>query len=52
MTGTLGILTKARKEGHLSKLAPVLDDLRNTTIRIHDDLYRTALAEADELDHD
>ena len=43
-------LTKAKKEGHLSRLAPVLNDLRNTTIRIHEDLYRAALAEANELD--
>lgn len=52
LTGTLGVLTKARKEGHLSRLAPVLNELRNTTIRIHEDLYRTALAEANELDLD
>lgn len=50
LTGTLGVLTKARKAGHLSRLAPVLKDLRNTTIRIHEDLYRTALAEVNELD--
>ncbi len=52
LTGTLGVLIKAKKEGHLTKLAPVLNDLQNTTIRIHEGLYRAALAEANELDSD
>ncbi len=52
LTGTLGVLIKARKEGHLSRLAPALNDLRSTTIRIHEDLYRFALVEANELDPD
>lgn len=51
-TGTLGVLMKAKEEGHLPKLAPVLNDLRNTSIRIHEDVYRIALVEAKELDPD
>jgi predicted nucleic acid-binding protein len=43
VTGTLGILIRARSEGHLGELRPVLDRLRLESFRISDVLYRRAL---------
>ncbi len=42
-TGTLGILVRAREEGHLDALRPVLDRLRRESFWISERLYRRAL---------
>ena len=34
ITGSLGILVKAKQNGHIDKLAPVLDDVQQTDFRI------------------
>lgn len=42
-TGTLGLLIRAREEGQLEALGPVLDELRRESFWISDRLYRQAL---------
>ncbi|MEM1041748.1 MAG: DUF3368 domain-containing protein [Bacteroidota bacterium] len=43
VTGTLGLLVRARKEGRIDRLRPVLDRLRRESLWIGDRLYRRAL---------
>ena len=48
-TGTLGVLVRAKKEGHLSAVGPVLEALRDrTTMRLRHDLLERVLQEAGE----
>ena len=44
VTGTVGLLIRARNEGHVPELRPVLDRLlTETNFRMSDQLYRAAL---------
>lgn len=48
-TGTLGVLVKAKKEGHLPAVKPVLEALRDqTTMHLSHDLLAWVLREAGE----
>lgn len=47
-TGTLGLLIKAKKQGYLSAVAPVLDALQKTNMWLDKALIRCVLTEADE----
>jgi predicted nucleic acid-binding protein len=47
-TGTLGLLVRAKQMGLLPQVAPVLEALQRTTIRLSEELLQWALAEADE----
>lgn len=49
MTGTLGILMKAKKQGFLEKIQPAIRELRGNEIRLSDALIERALREAGEL---
>jgi predicted nucleic acid-binding protein len=48
VTGTIGLLVKAKHAGMLSSVVPSLQALRETTIRLSDDLIRWALRETGE----
>lgn len=48
VTGTLGVLLKAKKEGHLDKVEPVLNELICDGFFISDTVRRYALREAGE----
>lgn len=48
VTGTLGLLVKAKRVGELSSVRPCLEALKKTTIRVSDELMRWALQEANE----
>lgn len=48
-TGTLGVLLRAKSEGHLSAVRPVLESLRSHGMRLHEDLVSRVLDIADEL---
>jgi len=43
LTGTLGVLIRARSEGKVETLRPLLDQLRRESFWISDDLYRRVL---------
>jgi predicted nucleic acid-binding protein len=47
-TGTLGVLLKAKTEGLLTSVAPVIDALRNTTMHLTEPLIGMVLKEAGE----
>lgn len=47
-TGTLGVLIKAKQEGFLPRVGPVLEALQGTTMWLSHDLIRTVLDEAGE----
>lgn len=49
ITGTLGILLKAKKMGVINKLKPLLNDMMKNNIRISDNLYNSILSEANEI---
>ena len=49
VTGTLGVLLKAKKEGYLEKLEPVLSELIRDGLFISDDIKERVLREAGEL---
>lgn len=49
ISGTLGILLKAKKSGLINKIKPNLDELRNKKVWISDEVYRKSLKIADEL---
>lgn len=46
--GSIGILVKAKKDGKIERLEPVLDELRTHDIWIGNDLYKEALILAGE----
>lgn len=48
ITGTIGILLKAKEEGYINKVKPLLDDLLNGGIYIDDKLYDRILKIANE----
>lgn len=48
-TGTLGVLVRAKKEGHLAAVRPVLETLQNgTTMHLRSDLIEWVLRETGE----
>ena len=47
-TGTLGVLVKAKKEGLLPSVFPVIEALRQTTMFLTQTLIETILNEAGE----
>ena len=48
VTGTLGVVLKAKAAGLLPGIAPLLDDLRRAGLWLSDDLVDTVLAQAGE----
>jgi hypothetical protein len=49
VTGTVGILLKAKKHGLITAIAPLLNELRDKSSWISDKLFETALRYAGEL---
>ncbi len=49
ITGTIGVLLKAKSSGALEEVRPVLDDMIRCGFYISGDIYRKALSLADEL---
>lgn len=49
ITGTLGIILKAKRSGHISSVKKVLDDIKTTNFRISPELETIILKEAGEL---
>ena len=50
VTGTLGILIRAKKSGFLDEVRPTIEKLRETSLWLSQGLIRSALQEADESD--
>lgn len=48
VTGTLGVIVKAKNNGLILSIKPYLDKIRNTNFRISEELERYALKEANE----
>jgi predicted nucleic acid-binding protein len=48
ITGTLGVLVKARREALLPSISPVIEALRRTTMHLAQELIETALRESGE----
>ena len=48
VTGTLGVIIKAKKNGIISSIKPYLDKIRETNFRISEELEQIALKEANE----
>lgn len=44
VTGTLGVISKARAEGYLNELKPVIDQILETNFRISDQVIRALLS--------
>ena len=44
ITGSLGILVKAKEQGHIEKLLPVLNQVQQTDFRISENIVRKILA--------
>lgn len=49
VTGTLGVLIKAKKEGYIDKLKPILDGMLQNNIYLSDSLVRRCLKEVGEM---
>ena len=49
MIGTIGILLKAKKQGRLDQVKPVLDKLNDVNFRVSQTLYKKILEMAEEL---
>jgi predicted nucleic acid-binding protein len=49
VTGTLGVLVKAKQAGFLQRVTPVIDSLKETTMYLTPHLIEMVLAEADEI---
>lgn len=50
VTGTIGVLVRAKREGHLAAVGPLLDKMiAGTQFRIGRELYETTLRECGEL---
>ena len=49
LTGTLGILLKAKQEGIIIELKPILEKLIESNIRISHELYKEILKSANEM---
>ena len=48
VTGILGILTDAKKYGHIPAVKPIMDKLLQSKFRIAKDLYQSVLKKAGE----
>lgn len=48
VTGTLGVLIKAKKEGYIDKLKPILDGMLQNNIYLSDSLVERCLKEVGE----
>jgi predicted nucleic acid-binding protein len=48
VTGTLGVIIKARNTGIIPSIKPYLDKIRETNFRISEELEQIALKEANE----
>jgi len=48
VTGTLGVLVKAKQAGFVDSVIPLLEDLKKTTMWLPDDLVKIVLEEAGE----
>lgn len=48
ITGTIGVIIKAKFEGVIPNIKPYLDKIRKTNFYISDELYLKALEEANE----
>jgi hypothetical protein len=48
LTGTLGVLLRAKKEGHLTLVGPLLDELRGKGVWLNDQIIRKVLLSAGE----
>lgn len=46
--GTLGVLLRAKQEGHINLIKPLLEQIKQTNFRLSDDLYRVVLHKAGE----
>ncbi|GGK65354.1 DUF3368 domain-containing protein [Rufibacter glacialis] len=44
ITGSLGILVKAKQQGHIGKLSPVLNQVQQTNFRISENIIRKILS--------
>ena len=49
LRGTLGVLLLAKREGIIDFLAPVLSNVREAGLHVHDDLYNEILRITEEL---
>jgi predicted nucleic acid-binding protein len=49
VTGTLGVIIKAKNTGIINSIKPYLDKIRETNFRISEELEQIALQEANEL---
>ena len=49
ITGTLGVIIKAKNTGIIASIKPFLDKVRETNFRISEELEQIALKEANEL---
>jgi len=47
--GTLGVLLRAKQQGHISAVKPFVELMKQTDFRVSDDLYQTILRKAGEL---
>ncbi|QDZ40727.1 DUF3368 domain-containing protein [Euhalothece natronophila Z-M001] len=47
-TGTLGVISKARAEGYLNELKPIIDQILETNFRISDQVIRALLSKHEE----
>ncbi|MFY0654696.1 MAG: DUF3368 domain-containing protein [Cyclobacteriaceae bacterium] len=49
ITGTIGVIVRAKKNGIIKSLIPILNDLKETNFRFSKELEESALREAGEL---
>ncbi|MCB0086480.1 MAG: DUF3368 domain-containing protein [Caldilineaceae bacterium] len=52
VTGTVGAIVAAKRQNVIDSVQPLLDDLRHNEFRLSDELYKIALAMADEENQD
>lgn len=48
VTGTIGVLVRAKIDGHVTSIRPFIESLRNTNFRFSETVEKTALILADE----
>lgn len=49
VTGTLGVLIKAKKEGYISKLRPILEEMVNKNIYLSENVINMCLRQVNEM---
>lgn len=49
ITGTLGVLVAAKREGYIGAIRPVIDQIQQTNFRISEELIREVLKKVDEV---